>query len=47
VLETIDRANSLSEEALHRAAAILPSARRPCALYVAKNGVFEFVELLE
>ena len=46
VLVTIDRANSLSEEALHRAAAILPSARRPCALYVARNGRLEFVETL-
>jgi hypothetical protein len=46
VLDTIDRANSIEEGALHRAAATLNSARRPCALYVARNGVFEFVETL-
>ena len=46
VLDTIDRANSIEEAALHRAAAAVTSVRRPCALYVARNGVFEFVETL-
>lgn len=46
VLDTIDRADSVAEDDLHRVAAALQTTR-PCALYVAKNGVYEFVELLE
>ena len=53
-LEAIDHANSMEPEDLRRAAAKLPyfdaqgkAALRKCALYVARNGRFEFVELLE
>jgi hypothetical protein len=46
VLDTIDHANSSNEEDLHRAWAARPFPCRPCALYVARNGVFEFVETL-
>jgi hypothetical protein len=46
LLDTIDRANSIEEEDLHRSAARLPPFSRPCALFVARNGVFEFVETL-
>jgi hypothetical protein len=53
-LEAIDRANSVEPEALRRAAAKLPyfdaqgrAALRKCALYVAKDGVFEFVRVLD
>lgn len=54
MLDAIDRASSIGEDALHRAAASLPyfddqgrAALRRCALYVARDGRFEFVELLE
>jgi ABC-type branched-subunit amino acid transport system substrate-binding protein len=53
-LEAIDRANSIDLAELQRAAARLPyfdaqgrAALRTCALYVARSGKFEFVELLE
>jgi hypothetical protein len=46
VLDAIDRANSFRTEDLLRAAVVRPSSR-PCALYVARGGNFEFVELLE
>jgi hypothetical protein len=52
-LDSIDRADSVEKTALERVAMRLSSfdaggrATRPCALYVARNGVFEFVELLE
>ena len=44
-LDVIDRANSVEPAELRRAAAGLET--RPCALYVARNGRFEFVELLK
>jgi hypothetical protein len=54
ILEAIDRADSIDPEDLRRAAARLPyfdaqgrAALRKCALYVAKGGTFEFVELLD
>ena len=46
VLDTIDHANSIKEEDLHRAWAARSFPLRPCALYVARNGLFEFVETL-
>jgi hypothetical protein len=53
-LGAIDLANSRETADLRRAAWKLPyfdaqgrATLRPCALYVAKNGLFEFVELLE
>jgi hypothetical protein len=46
VLETIDHANSIKDEDLHRAWEARSLPLRPCALYVARNGVFEFVETL-
>lgn len=53
-LEAIDHANSIEPEDLRRAAAKLPyfdaqgrAALRKCALYVAKNGRFEFAGLLD
>jgi len=48
VLETIDRADSVDPVELRRAASTMPSfdALRPCALYVAGKGRFEFVETL-
>ena len=53
ILDAIDQANSVDEADLHRAAEKLPyfdaqgrAALRPCALYVARNGLFEFVETL-
>ena len=46
VLEAIDHANSIKEEDLHRAWAARTFPLRPCALYVARNGLFEFVEPL-
>jgi hypothetical protein len=54
VLDAIDRANSIDTAELQRAAARLPyfdaqgrAALRKCALYVARGGAFEFVELLD
>lgn len=44
VIAAIDRANSVDPKDLHQAAS--PSTR-PCALYVARNGRFEFVETLK
>lgn len=53
-LEALDQADSAEPEALRRAAATLPyfdaqgrAALRTCALYVARNGVFDFVEVLK
>jgi hypothetical protein len=52
-LRAIDRADSLVAEKLIRAAAELPdfdatgASTRPCALYVARGGKFEFVEELK
>jgi len=52
-LDAIDRANSIDPEALRRAAAKLPifdatgASTRPCALYVARKGILEFVEELK
>jgi hypothetical protein len=53
-LETIDLANSIHPEDLRRAAGKLPyfdtqgeAALRLCALYVARNGKFEFIETLK
>ena len=53
-LEAIDLANSAEPDELRRAATRLPyfdargrAALRKCALYVARNGRFEFVELLD
>lgn len=54
MLEAIDRANSLNPDELRRAAAKLPyfdaqgrAALRKCALYVAKDGVYDFVRTLD
>lgn len=44
VLDTIDRANSVNPKDLRKAAT---PATRPCTLYVARNGRFEFVENLK
>lgn len=53
-LEAIDRADSTEPEDLRSAAAGLPyfdalgrAALRKCALYIARNGRYEFVELLD
>jgi hypothetical protein len=53
-LESIDRADSMDPDDLRRIAAKLPyfdawgrAALRKCALYVARNGRYEFVELLD
>jgi hypothetical protein len=52
-LEAIDYANSTEPADLRRAAAKLPyfdaagASTRPCALYVARNGLFQFVEVLK
>jgi hypothetical protein len=53
-LEAIDRAGSIDPADLRRAVTKLPyfdaegkAALRPCALYVARNGKFEFVENLK
>lgn len=52
-LRAIDRADSIDPAALLRAAAQLPefdpsgASTRPCAIYVARNGIFEFVEELK
>lgn len=53
VIDAIDLAGSIDPDLLRRAAARLPcvdaagESTRPCALYVARNGRFEFVKLLE
>jgi ABC-type branched-subunit amino acid transport system substrate-binding protein len=54
VLDAIDRANSIDAADLRRSAARLPyfdqegrAALRPCALYVARGGKFEYVETLK
>lgn len=52
-LRAIDRADTLVSSKLVRAAAELPdfdaagASTRPCAIYVARNGIFEFVEELK
>ncbi|HZE95966.1 MAG TPA: ABC transporter substrate-binding protein [Planctomycetota bacterium] len=52
-LDLLDRADSLKPDDLQRAAAASPffirdsTTERPCALYVARNGKFEFVQELK
>jgi len=52
-IRAIDRADTLVTSKLVRAAAELPdfdatgASTRPCAIYVARNGIFEFVEELK
>jgi hypothetical protein len=52
-LRAIDRADSIDPAALIKAAAQLPefdpsgASTRPCAIYIARNGIFEFVEELK
>ena len=52
-LRAIDRADTMVTSKLVRAAAELPDfdaagqSTRPCAIYVARNGIFEFVEELK
>ncbi|MBI3855577.1 MAG: hypothetical protein HY293_07780 [Planctomycetes bacterium] len=54
VLDSLDLANSIDPNVLWRGTPRLPyfdaerrAAQRPCALYVARNGLFEFVEELK
>ncbi len=54
VLDLMERADSLKPTDLRRAAVTSPyfyrpdyAGLRPCALYVARNGRFEFVQNLE
>jgi hypothetical protein len=52
-LRAIDRADSIDPATLLRAAGQLPefdpsgASTRPCAIYIARNGIFEFVEELK
>ena len=47
VLEVIDLAGSNRPEDLHQAAALHPTPLRPCALYVSREGNFEFIQNLK
>jgi hypothetical protein len=44
ILGVIDQAGSHRPEDLHRAAVLHPTPQRPCALYVSREGKFEFVQ---
>jgi hypothetical protein len=47
VLQVIDRAGSSRRDALHQALRELAPKPRPCALYVAREGKFCFVQDLK
>jgi hypothetical protein len=47
VLDVLEQADSLNEAELRSAATRVPNFERPCAVYVARNNLFHFVEELK